>query len=70
MPAQVYLKGKAKRHTGEVTGEQHGIRHKQPKQTPDFVMQVNSNVSYGKFVHQVCSASLTMDVCCCFSEAL
>lgn len=63
MLVQVYLKGKAKRHSDEATGEQHGIRHKKPKQSPDFVMQGNSNVSYGKFIHQVRSASQSDCAC-------
>lgn len=50
---QIYLKGTAKRHSDAVPEERHGILKKKPKQVPDFLMQGNSNVSYGKFIHQV-----------------
>jgi len=51
--AQVFFKGRAKRHPDAVDG-----RNKKATPVADFLMEGNQNVTYGKIIHQVSSPGL------------
>ena len=48
---QVFLKGKAKRHSDMLDGQDY--HHRKTKPVADFLMEGNDSVTYGKIVHWV-----------------